>query len=194
MTPRDKVEKWFVAPLRVLRDAKSGDEGFLVLMVGISLAERIVSSKRKRDKGVGVDRTAEQCGSDFLNIPLDTYSAFWSMYRNGLMHHAHPFSGKFLQGDNTFWDWDISDSYSSIPEIVETEPTKRVIRISPWKWLEYVLSKYDSYPELIDLGDSRKLGDVGSVPEIARSALHNTLPDHPPSRLKVDLRTGSATG
>jgi hypothetical protein len=193
MTPREKVEKWFVAPLRVLRETTTGDEGFLVLMIGISLAERLISSKKSRDKRNGEDRTFEKCGASVLNLSENDFTAFWRMYRNGLMHFAHPFSGNF-QGGDVFWDWDISDSYSALPEIIETEPTKKVIRISPWKWLEYVLSKYDSYPYLIDLRDSRKLGGIGNVVETSQSILGNTPPVPLPSKLKSDLRTGSATG
>ena len=192
MTPRDKVEKWFVAPLRVLREKGVGDEGFLVLMVGISLAERITASKVKKDKQVGKKQSPEKCGADLFGISEGDFSGFWNMYRNGLMHYAHPFSGKFLQGDDTFWDWDISSAYGALPEVVETEPKKKVIRIDPWKWLEHVLSKYDAYPDLVDLGDSRKFGSVRSEPGTIPSLL--VTPPNPATPIIPVLKTGSFNG
>ena len=165
------------------------DEGFLVLMVGIALAERIISSKHKSERKRD---SFEKCGSRLLNISETDFTAFWNMYRNGMMHHAHPFSGTFQQGDDTHWDWDISGNYSGLPRIITVNAKEKVIRISPWKWLDIVVCLYDAYPTLIDLGDSRKLGTVHTVPENSTLIPPNTLPGQTPNMPPPDLRTGSA--
>lgn len=189
---QEKIDKWFIAPLRFLKDKGYKDEGFLVLMVGIALAERVIASKRKKDKLKGKNESFEKCGADFLGLSEADFRNFWEMYRNGMMHHAQPFSGKFKSqngGDDTFWDWDISSAYSALPEVVKTEPKKKLIRIDPWKWLDCVVQKYEEHPELVDLNDSRKLGTIRSESE-APPVSQNKYSKVP----AVHLKTGSFNG
>jgi len=185
------MDKWFVDPLNDLRG--NGDAGFIILLAALSLAERIIWQKKKADKLIGREKDFVTTGADFFGIPKTTFIPFWEMFRNGMMHHAHPFSGTFDEDDRAvFWDWDISKKFNALPELIVNSPNSKLIRIDPWKWLEVVVGKYDAYPNLIDQGDSRKLGTVRIAPETAQPFSTSSLASPPLPTPTPDLRTGSA--
>lgn len=193
MTPREKIDKWYVAPLRDLQKLGKGDEGFLVMMVSLALAERLVETLTSRAKKAGTKISFEAQGGTLFGLPEDQFSAFWQMFRNGMMHFGQPFSGTFGREGEIEWDWDLSDQYGALPEIIKTPPNFSLIRIDPWKWLELVLEKWGQHPELLDLGDCRKLGGIHRIvgnPVSAPLDTHQNLPNVP----KFGLRTGSRDG
>jgi len=181
-SPKDKIYKWFVKPTEKL----DGDGGFIPLMLGLCLAERLIMSKTHKDSKIRKEKPFEEYGEDLFKIPKAIFEPFWDMYRNGLMHFGQPFSGRFSKKNDIYWDWDISSKYEGRPEVIEIEPKKKLIKINPWKWLQIVASAYDSYPDLIDHLSCVKLGEIGNVPSFSPHPLSNTSPTPPLPKLLID--------
>ncbi len=87
---RDRVEEWYIEPLKRLR----GNDGFICLMLSLPLVEKVVrylTPSAPADASFSHNselaaKLAETLGGVSQQVAL----AFWKIFRNGLEHRAAP--------------------------------------------------------------------------------------------------------
>ena len=85
-TSESEFRKWFVDSLTPLR--KSGDAGFIFLLVAIPMLERYLRQKSQCPEGQDLtDAFFKELGKLFTEVS-GREREFWSCYRNGLLHHV----------------------------------------------------------------------------------------------------------
>jgi hypothetical protein len=123
-TQKDKVESWFIDPLRRMRD----HEGFVCLMVCFPLVETIIRYEQNIDDEDPVsfsdNSPALHWFAEFMRIPEAQARTVWNAFRNGLSHRAmvaesieYGMTGKgegrpaeFKEGKIFIYVWDLRDA------------------------------------------------------------------------------------
>lgn len=140
-----KFQKWYVAPIDVLRKMDHGDGGIAALIIAFPLYERYLTKLTGSDSSKRADAVRADLGLD------DEHQArlFWNVFRDGLCHMA------------TFWEesdrsvdkgWvlpkvGIDDDYP-LPRFVDSGG-ETTIRASAWGLVDHILKKYSDDPSLI---------------------------------------------
>jgi hypothetical protein len=157
MTSQEKFDHWFTDPLSQLSDLKRGNAAFVAFQVSFALWERLIKSQLKRE---GINANPENFiarSAKDLNLDLDLFDKFWGMYRDGIQHYLQPkpFTSKGIK-----YGWEIDGDYGPLPEFYEKAPNHKIIRISPWKWANFVASEWRNRLDLLDVFVSHRFGDV----------------------------------
>ena len=178
----DRFRMWFSDPLEYFQHKKPlepkerqdrFDGAFLAMSLGLFLFERYyrikagthdVQPKASKDSGVDWDAPFKEHASEDLNIDEDFIIAFWAVFRNGVQHQGMP--KQVLRGyknKGQVWHrWDISVDYPALPQVHWTSATEMVICISPWKFAEFMIKKFESEPEMLEKGFNHAFGEVRS--------------------------------
>ncbi len=160
-TPQEKVRAWFETPIMTLKDWQGGDAGFVPLMASFALAERLLTVLIQRD-GKCKSKDRPEYLNKVLEVDLSIAEIFWTMYRDGMMHCGQPYNGK-IHGE--IWGWSIDRNHSHLPVACESKEKGKYIAIDPWKWFQHVVQKYSQYPEVRELPDLRRLGQIRNLQE-----------------------------
>jgi hypothetical protein len=156
-TPEQLFERWVIAPLDALRRLPEGDGAFVAMGMALALYERYIKSALER---AGRKETPEEMwdfGASDLSVDPETFRRFWGMFRDGIQHSLQP---KLYTSNGIRWGWELSSAYSKSPKIIEPEKDLRIILIEPWQFIDHVIGRFRSAPELIDFKDSWKLGTI----------------------------------
>jgi hypothetical protein len=90
----DLFRLWFVQPIEKLKETPEGSGGFIALMVGLVLYERLLIAKLKLENRPTDDETIQQAMAVDLKLTDSQRRIFWDVLRNGLLHQAVPKAGK----------------------------------------------------------------------------------------------------
>jgi hypothetical protein len=157
-------ERWVKAPIDALRRLPNGDGAFAALGIAFAMYERYIKSALAQ---AGLKETPEQFfefGANDLRVEVETFKRFWQMYRDGIQHSLQP---KRYTSNGIRWGWEISGEHLGVPTIITPEADLRIIRLEPWSFVEQVLARYESRPELIDFKDTWKFGVIEAKPQVA---------------------------
>jgi|GEM_PF-523990 len=157
--PAELFSRWIIQPLEKLRSIPNGDGAFIALGAAFSLYERYVkSSLAQLGQAEGPDEFRRFAATD-LGIKEELFNRFWGSYRDGIQHSLQPkryTSGKIRYG------WEVGDAHGALPTLFAPSADLRIVCINPWKFIDLVLVRYQSRPDLIDFKDSWKFGVIKS--------------------------------
>ena len=89
-SPRERFDRWFTAPVKVLsEELDHGDGAFVVMSIGFFLCERYfrsVTCTTDDHKDISFRNRA----ADDLDVNRDFFEDFWNIYRNGIQHQGSP--------------------------------------------------------------------------------------------------------
>ena len=156
-TPRELFDRWVIAPLNALRPLPNGDGAFVAMGMALALYERYIKSALKHAGKTEKPEDMWAFGGADLGVDPETFRRFWGMYRDGIQHSLQP---KLYTSDGIRWGWEISAAHSKSPKIIAPENDLRVILIEPWGFIDHVIERFKSMPELIDFKDSWKFGKI----------------------------------
>jgi hypothetical protein len=156
MTSSEKLQRWFVEPLRVLKEIPNGDGAFVALSIGCQLCERFYRAKTGTQEVQDGIPFQEEAGRA-LGVGEDRFKRFWKAFRHGMQHQGSP---KTYQQGGIDYKWRISSSYNVVPDEVVIDPTTTVIQIDPWKFAEDMILRFVAEPDVLDDAISHAFGDV----------------------------------
>jgi hypothetical protein len=171
-TDLERFIRWFVVPIHMLKLLPNGDAAFVALSVGSLLCERyyrIITNSQEEEAG---DKFRNKAAEE-LNVYKEFFGAFWSTYRNGLMHHGTP---QVYERANIKYKWMIDVEFEEYPTYYDKDGF-RFICLNPWKFADFMISKFLNNPHhlngslIYQLGhifDSKILGKPVRVPLAAR--------------------------
>lgn len=146
-----KFKIWYVEPINKLKELPNGNGGFVALIVGLPLYERLITAKLQ----INNQKTTEESIKSAMNIDLGITegqrNVFWDLFRNGLLHQAMPKPGKT--------SYFFRDDFSDKPLFVESDG-ECFIYINPWKFTDRVVNEFLSQPELIIASESYPLASI----------------------------------
>lgn len=146
---------WFVDPIEKLKELPGGNGGFVAMMVGLALYERLIVAKLKQK---GKDATLENQNSLMakdLGISENQVAVFWDVFRNGLLHQAMPKEGKTKYVFN--------NSFGGHP-VFKTYAEAEWICIDPWDFTSKVIQEFLDNPNLLGLSLSFPLTTTTYLP------------------------------
>jgi hypothetical protein len=153
MTPEDKLERWFLAPVKSLARLDNGDGAFAALSISLSLYERLIHSRLHAQHLSASPNDFESFAANDLGVTSDVFNKFWGMYRVGIQHFFQP---KRFTSNGIRYGWQISSDYKNVPECI-VDPTDHDlihVVINPWAFAELVgqkvrgdLSLFDELPD-----------------------------------------------
>lgn len=148
--------RWYVNPIKKLKELPNGDGGFAAFMIALPLYERYIIAKLKLDgKSTDKETISEEMSTD-LQISAGEQSVFWDLFRNGFAHQAMPKAGKT--------SWLTSSEFTEFPEF-KTTNEQNYICIDPWKFADRVLNLFMLDHRLIIASDSFPLASIFSIPK-----------------------------
>jgi hypothetical protein len=155
----DHFKMWYVEPLRALEAMPMGQGGFIALATACFLYERYAVAVLNA-QGKKADRSGKlsQLVNDF-NVDDATAKAFWDVIRDGLLHQGMPMQqkqGKILPR------WAFHHSYPLVA--LENINGEIWLKVQPWKFMDRVLSLWDSNFDLLRQSGSFPWANIGSVP------------------------------
>lgn len=156
--PFDKIDAWFINPIRRLKEIRTYDldGAFLAMSASLAMYERFLI-KLAQSWGCSLtDTNRHQFGSVNLGISEKDFRDFWDCYRNGLQHQFQP---KKKAGSCTY-RWSISCDFAAIPKVTRLSDKVCVIEIDPWKFAELVNSRYDANSGFWDAAKSHAVGII----------------------------------
>ncbi len=142
-----KFKKWYSNAIEILGKLNHGDGGIAALMVALPLYERYLTDVTGGDVHKRASVIKDELGfADDLQARI-----FWNVFRDGLCHMG------------TFWEesdksvekgWvlpkvGLDDKHPPIPTFTKDSDGKDVIIVNPWKFVEFILGKYSSNPNLL---------------------------------------------
>jgi hypothetical protein len=170
---------WFADPLKFLQHKQPlepqerqvrFDGALLAMSLGLFLFERYYRIKsgthdvEPNPNTTGKDWDAEfkKCASSDLDIDLDFLTAFWTVFRNGIQHQGMPKRvHRGYKNKGKIWHyWDISVNYPPLPQVHWISDTEMVICISPWKFAEFMIYKFETEPTMLDKGFNHAFGEI----------------------------------
>ena len=161
MTPLQKFDHWFTDPLNALLVLKNGNAAFVVFQVSFALWERLIKSLLKAEKVKASPDNFVSRSADYLNIDPGLFDKFWGMYRDGIQHYLQP---KPFTSGGVRYGWSISADFGALPEFEEKAADHKIIRINPAAWANYVLEEWRKRPDLLEVFESHKFGEITEVP------------------------------
>ena len=114
MTSSEKLQRWFVESLRVLKEIPNGDGAFVALSIGCQLCERFYRAKTGTQEVQDGIPFQEEAGRA-LGVGEDRFKRFWKAFRHGMQHQGSP---KTYQQGGIDYKWRISSSYNVVPDEV----------------------------------------------------------------------------
>jgi len=152
-----KFDRWFVAPIQLLKALSGGDGAFVALSVSFSLFERYVKSDLKRRKVVADSENFFIEASLVTGVEPDLLKKFWGMFRDGMQHYLQP---KTFTSNGIYYGWAFGESFPALPYYVVNTETDRTIALNPWKWTEFVVSLYEKDPGILEIMESHAFGGL----------------------------------
>ena len=156
MTSTDKLQKWFIEPLRVLRSLPDGDGAFIALSIGCQLCERFYRAKTQTQEIQDGVPFQEEAGRS-LGVGEDHFKRFWKVFRHGMQHQGSP---KSFQLGGISYKWRISAAYKDVPEEVVVDSNTTVIQIDPWKFADGMVKRFLNEPAVLDSAIMHAFGDI----------------------------------
>lgn len=174
-----RFRMWFSDPLEFIQHKKplnpkerhdGFDGAFLAMSLGLFLFERYYRIKSgTHDVEPNPNTTGKNWEAEFkkqasaeLNIDLDFLTAFWAVFRNGVQHQGMPKRvHRGYKNKGKIWHyWDISVDYPVLPQAHWLSANEMVICISPWKFAEFMVQKFEAEPNALDQGFNHAFGEV----------------------------------
>jgi hypothetical protein len=157
--PFDKINAWFIGPIRALRSLKNDNEdgAFLAMSAALAMYERFLIKLIQRAGGKTEEEKIKYGGVDLGNIGETNFRIFWNCFRDGLQHQFQP---KKITSNDSIYYWDISDKYSEIPEVTIHGPKCSTTNINPWEFAELVNRRYSDNPTFWAAAKSHPPGDI----------------------------------
>lgn len=170
MTERTKFIKWFVRPFNRLKRIKSGDGGFVILSLGISLCERFFRIKSSCVTPDSLPPKFHIAAAKEFGCTPDTFQIFWMIYRHGIQHRGQPQKWIMMKRNNspkkvkTKTGWLIGDEFNHYPTLCRKNG-KIIACIDPKKFTSFVLKTFLKNPELLRRSVRHQFGNIyrGSV-------------------------------
>ena len=145
-------QQWFDQPLNVIEHGgqiPDGNGAIIALMAVFPLYERYLNSIRASQPKAQY----WQCLSDDTGLnDLKKAEMFWNVFRDGLLHRGMPFdcSRKARDKRLTLPKVSLDGSHSSLPVYRVSVKGEQVICFNPWGFVQHVLNKYRTDPELLN--------------------------------------------
>lgn len=158
--PKLSFQRWYVEPLRKLRELPNGDGGFVALSTSCFLYERYaVAAIKKRGKKADRDAKISQFTSDF-KTDKTTAQAFWTIIRDGILHQAMPKTGKSAKAELPGWAF-----HGSLKRPVGMGKAngKDILLVEPWLFTDTVVKLWEDNLELLDKSESFPWAQVGPI-------------------------------
>ena len=160
MNSIEYFNRWFVNPIKKLKDLPEGDGGFVAFMVAIPLYDRYIRAKLKLAGKCANEESVKKEMSKDLRMNDSERHIFWDMFRNGFMHRSMPKKGKTKYMFNS--------SFSAIPKFKRFKNNEDFICLDPWKFSERVLNKFLKEPRLITASEKYPLASIFVKPNDIR--------------------------
>ena len=152
--PKYLRERWFDQPLSVIEHGGQIPEGngaIIALMAVFPLYERYLDSVRAKQPN-GTDYW--KCLADDTGLnDLQKAAMFWNVFRDGLLH-----SGMFFEDSKkartpqkqwTLPKVSLDGNHPPLPRYGITDKGEQVICLNPWGFVQHVLEKYRTDPDLL---------------------------------------------
>jgi len=155
----DRFRMWYVEPLRALEEMPKGQGGFIALATACFLYERYaVAALRAQGKKADRSGKLSQLASDF-DVDDATAKAFWDVIRDGLLHQGMPMQQKQNELLPRY-------AFHHLYPLMSLENIHGEIwlKVQPWKFMNKVLSIWDSNFELLRQSGSFPWANIGLVP------------------------------
>lgn len=151
---------WFILPIEKLKELPEGDGGFLALSAALFLCERYYRALTNtlHEKGIRDDETFKIEAAKDFRLSLDDFKCFWIVYRNGIQHQGTP--KKYIDKNGIKYFSQISDEFNAIPEIYKLNAYKRLIRLSVWKFADFIIDKFKTNPAVFRKAISHTFPEV----------------------------------
>ena len=143
--PKTLFDRWFEQPIAQLRKLDNEDGGTAGMMIVLPLFERYIQILEMSDTS---GRSRFQIMADELKLAdEDQAEIFWVTFRHGFCHTGMPLtSGKKIK---TLPKVRLAAEFSSQPEFLTTSSGEELVRLAPWKFIDYVMDLYRNDPSLL---------------------------------------------
>ena len=181
---------WFEEPISRM----SNDDGFVAMMVALTLFERFVLAKYPSKSYPPKEWPFHTLVAQELHLDSTEDGAdFWKAVRDGLLHQGMPKDAPDVRGrkvtEKEKFYWRFSSGFGPLP-VVSMVNGKRVLDIDPLKFAHHVVNEFIKQPELLLHADEFPFASViplepGGLP---------TRPDAPMSYPQQSSFPTQATG
>ncbi len=186
--PFDKIDAWFIEPIRTLYKLKNDDSdgAFLAMSASLAMYERFLIKVAQAEGNNTEDNRCIIGGRDLGGIGETNFRIFWGCFRDGLQHQFQPTKKR----DGKTYYWSLSSEHDKIPNVVVHSAKDFTIKINPWKFAELVNQRYRDNPQFYEQAKSHKPGEIWSS-EYSPDHFSNQLPSNPqPTQKMTCLETG----
>ena len=154
LSVEQRFEKWYIKPLyRLEHCIEEGDGAIAALMVAMPLYERYLAHELKNNDSLRPPFVQKELGfSTLLESQL-----FWNVFRDGLCHRAHFFeeSTKSTEKLGPLPKVSLHNDNPPFPVFgTDPESGKQAIYLNPWKFIAFILSKYENNLPLKEKADA----------------------------------------
>ncbi len=158
MSPAEmKFERWFAAPIHLLKALPNGDGAFATMSISFSLFERYIKSDLVRSGKTANPSAFLKRASEITRVDEECFDKFWGMYRVGIQHFLQP---KVFESKGVKYGWSINSDYPALPYFMIDTDTEKLIAFDPWKWADWVVDLYRADPNILEIMESHALGDI----------------------------------
>ena len=182
--PFDKIDAWFIGPIRLLHKLRNDDSdgAFLAMSASLAMYERFLIKVAQTESNNTEDNRCIIGGKDLGGIGEPSFRIFWGCFRDGLQHQFQPTKKR---GTKTYY-WNLSNDHEAIPEVIIHDDNSSTIKVNPWKFAELVNQRFQENPQFYEQGKSHKPAIVRSSEESQQTANRDsTFADpqlHPPTQ------------
>lgn len=158
----ERFNRWFVAPLELLKTLPDGDGAFIALSIGCSLCERYYRAKSNTEDKWRCYKFKEDAAKDFC-IEKSDFDDFWNIYRHGMQHQGTPKQEDKRNNDGNVihsYKWLISCEFGELPTFDNSTPNETTIRLDPFKFADLIIQKFLSDPETLAKVSSHAFRDI----------------------------------
>ncbi len=143
--PKTLFDRWFEQPIARLRKLDNEDGGTAGMMIVLPLFERYIQILKMSDRS---GRTWYQIMADELKLADEIEAEkFWTTFRHGFCHTAMPLErGEKIK---TLPKVRLASEFSSHPEFLPTASGEELVRLAPWKFIDYVMDLYRNDPNVL---------------------------------------------
>jgi hypothetical protein len=156
----ERFDGWFVKPIEKLKEMQEGDGGFLALSAALFLCERYYRALTDTLEGKRDDETFKIAAAKDLGLSLEDFNYFWIVYRNGVQHQGTPLKKYVDKKKQIKYFFHIDDEFNGIPEIHKINAYKREIRLSVWKFADFIINKFKTNPTVFQKAISNTFPEV----------------------------------
>lgn len=143
-----RIERWFIGPVETLRQhMANSDEGFIAMMVGLVLLERMVNVGWKtgdvpKENLQNESRPYVGYGmAHLIGTTRDAGQALYGLFRNGILHQGFP---KEEHGTLNIGGWRFSAGFGPKPLV-----NNDILEICPIQFFDLVRDLARTRPELL---------------------------------------------